>query len=127
MVIWGVLAWWYTDGWRQQMKKIKNRLEGTIDFFSIGLLLSTLFSPYRQISAGNVRGPINVQFQAFFDKIISRLVGMVVRLIMIMAGSLVLLFQLLSSLLLLAIWALLPVVPLIGFVLWITGWLPWKN
>lgn len=47
--------------------------------FSVGLLLKTLFNPFRQISAAPVGGAAPVQLSAFFDKLFSRAVGMVVR------------------------------------------------
>ncbi len=40
----------------------------TADFFSVGLLLKTLFNPFRQISAAPVGGDLSVQLSAFFGQ-----------------------------------------------------------
>ena len=88
MFLVGILSWWYGDGWKQRFLMIKDRLSHTSDYFSISILIKTLFSPYRQISAGNVSGPIGVQIRAAIDRLISRVVGMFVRLFVIIAGVL---------------------------------------
>lgn len=127
MVMWGMMAWWYTEGWRQCAWRVKERLEATFDFFSIDLLLRTLFSPFRQISAGQVRGPLNIQMRAFFDRLISRCIGLIVRVMMIVVGSLTIGCSLLAGGILLAAWAVVPLMPLLGLVLWVMGWMPWAS
>ena len=127
MVIWGIFMWWYSDGWYQCWLRVKERLEATLDFFSIDLLVKTLFSPFRQISAGNVRGSFDVQVRAFFDRIISRCIGFVVRLIMIVVGVVTIMCHLIAGGLLLLLWACVPALPIIGLVLFVVGWLPWNN
>jgi hypothetical protein len=127
MVIWGIVTWWYTDGWRQCWLRFHERLEATLDFFSIDLLLRTLFAPFRQISAGGVNGPLDMQLQAFFDRLISRCIGTVVRLIMIVVGGVTVLLSTVIGGLLLLLWAFVPLLPFIGVILYIAGWLPWNN
>ena len=87
MFIVGLFSWWYGAGWLQRVQVVKERLSGLYDYFSIDLLIKTLFSPFRQISAGSVRGPIGVQIRAFFDQLISRTIGMIVRSLVIVSGS----------------------------------------
>ena len=127
MVMWGMVSWWYTAGWRQCLDKTMERIDSTLDFFSIDLLVRTLFAPFRQISASGVRGPLAVQMRAFFDRLISRIVGMVVRLIMIVVGSVVIVLNMVIGVVVLALWATVPLLPLIGFGLFVIGWLPWTN
>lgn len=127
MVIWGMVTWWYTDGWRQCWLRFKERLEATLDFFSIDLLLKTLFAPFRQISAGNVRGPLNIQMRAFFDRLISRCIGMVVRLTMIGVGGITILLNVVIGGTVLLLWAFVPFLPIIGVILFVSGWMPWSN
>jgi len=127
MVIWGMLAWWYTDGWYQCWLGFKERLESTFDYFSINLLLKTLFAPFRQISAGNVRGSLDVQLRAFLDRLISRCIGMVVRLVMILVGAVTILLTFIIGGLTLFFWALVPILPFIGLILFALGWLPWSS
>ena len=125
MLMWAFLSWWYGAGYKQRAELIMQRLEGTLDYFSIGLLLKTLFSPFRQISAGSVRGPIAVQIRAFFDQLISRIIGAIVRVIMIVVGMVTLVLGVVIGMCVLVAWAVVPVVPIVGIALWVAGWMPW--
>ncbi len=127
MILWGMMTWWYTDGWRQCLERATLRLEATLDTFSIGLLLSTLFSPFRQISAGNVRGSFDAQMRAFVDRTISRFIGMMVRLVMIVVGCVVIVCNVVFGLLFVLGWALVPVLPIVGLLLFLIGWVPWSS
>ena len=53
MFIVGLLGWWYGAGWRERARMIIERLAKAYDFFSLDLLIKTLFAPFRQISAGS--------------------------------------------------------------------------
>jgi len=127
MVILNLLTWWYGVGWRRQVILLKERLAKTSDYFSIDLLLRTLFAPFRQLSAGKVDGPIGVKIRAFFDRLISRIIGGIVRLTMIGIGGVTIGFQALLGVIRLVGWAVVPVVPIIGLILSIAGWMPWIN
>lgn len=121
------MTWWYSEGWRQCSDRVKERLMATLDFFSIDLLVGTLFAPFRQISAGSVRGPLAVQLRAFFDQIISRCIGLFVRLVMIVIGSIVVVLHAVGGLVVLLMWPLVPLLPIVGAVLFATGWMPWNQ
>ena len=125
MFIVGLLGWWYGPGWQQAARRVSVRLAGTADFFSIGLLLRTLFAPFRQISAGSVRGSLSVVLHAWLDKLISRLIGAMVRSAMIVTGVLILALQGLVGGLLIIGWLFVPLLPLVGGILAAIGWLPW--
>lgn len=92
----------------------------TADFFSIGLLVRTLFDPFRQISAGQVRAqaPLAVKMQAFFDRLFSRVVGAVVRLLVLFAGLVVISLRAVWAVGSIVVWALLPSTPVVGIILW---------
>ena len=91
------------------------------DHFSVGLLLRTLFNPFHQISASYVDGPLPVKLRAFFDRLISRIIGAVVRTLVIFIGiiaiAIVVIFELIGVL----AWLVLPVLPVVGFILWRLG------
>ena len=125
MIAWELLVWWYTDGWLRRFRALTERMDSLMDFFSIDLLLKTLFSPFRQISAGRVDGAIDVQLRAFFDRLISRIIGAFVRLVMIVVGSVAIFAGFLMDVLLLLLWGFVPLLPLVGFALFMLGWLPW--
>lgn len=127
MFLVGILSWWYGEGWKQRAGLIRERLARTLDFFSISLLLRTLFSPFRQISAGKIRGPIGIQLHAFFDRLISRLIGAMVRSFMIIAGSLIIALHIAWGIVVMICWAIIPLLPVAGILLFSIGWAPsWK-
>ncbi len=109
------------------MRRVWERIEATLDYFSFSLLLRTLFDPFRQISAGGVRGSLEVQLRAFFDRLISRCIGAVVRLIMIGIGAIVLLVNSILAVVIVVAWLFVPLLPIVGLLLWISGWMPWSN
>ena len=126
MFVLGILSWWYGAGWRQRAVRLREHLAATEDYFSIDLLLRTLFSPFRQISAGKVKGSLSVQMHAFFDRLISRMIGGMVRLFMVVVGSVAIgLYAVIGAALLVA-WAAVPLLPIVGVWLFLTGWIPWS-
>ena len=120
----GIISWWYGTGWKGQLRRIRSRLAATAGFFSIGQLFSTLFSPFRQISAGSVNGSIANHMRAFFDKTLSRIIGAIVRSVTILAGIISLLFQFVFELIISIIWLILPAFPVVGLILFVIGWAP---
>ena len=120
-----LLIWWYSAGWLKQVQLIKQSLFGTADLFSIGILLKTLFAPFRQISASSqINDTFGDKIRAAFDKLFSRIVGTIMRTIMIFIGIIVLLLQVLFSGFRLMIWPLIPLTPLIGLMLTLLNWVP---
>ena len=115
------LSWWYGEGWLIQINEVKNRLSRVNDRYSISLLLSTLFSPFRQISAGSVRGPLGVQLRAWLDRLVSRFIGAGIRSVLIFIGIVAAFLEVLVGVLRLALWPLMPVMPVVGFVAMTVG------
>ncbi|MBH1980376.1 hypothetical protein I8H83_02465 [Candidatus Saccharibacteria bacterium] len=103
-----------------------NRLDGTMDYFSIGLLLRTMFSLFRQDGAGSVDGPLSVKLQAFVGRLISRVLGAMIRFTVLIMGVVTIALQALLGVLVLVLWAAIPAAPIIGFVLMTAGWVPWQ-
>ena len=126
MFIVGLLGWWYGRGWAQRVSRLREKLLNTLDYFSIDLLLRTFFSPFRQISAGKVRGPLGVQMRALLDRIISRVIGAMIRLTMIIIGSVFIVLYALFGVLMVVLWGAIPIAPIIGIVLFMSGWIPWS-
>ena len=124
MFLVGIISWWYGRGLQGQISRIHDRLTATAGYFSIGQLLSTLFAPFRQISAGSVNGPVGAQLRAFFDKTISRLIGAIVRSFTILAGLIVMAIQVLVEAIVLVIWVVLPLFLVAGLILFVIGWVP---
>lgn len=108
------LRWWYGAGWTDQLDSTRLHLRKINDFFSVSLLAKNLVQPFRQISAESVRGSLDVQFRAWLDRLISRVVGAFMRLIMIIAGLVWLLASIVFYGIWLILWPFVPVIPLIG-------------
>ena len=126
MFIIGMLSWWYGAGWRQRVVMLRERLARTVDYFSIDLLAKTLFAPFRQISAGRVNGPLGVKMQAFFDRLISRMIGMMIRSTMIVMGVGTIIVHSVLGLITVIMWASIPLLPLVGVLMMLSGWVPWN-
>ncbi len=124
MFIVGILSWWYTAGLLGRIKSLQRRLAGLIDYFSIDLLATTLFAPFRQISAGRVDGPIAVKWRAFLDRLVSRVIGAIVRTLTIIVGLVAIIFVSAWCVVAVALWLLTPLLPIIGAVMMIIGWTP---
>lgn len=127
MFLVGILSWWYGEGWPSCIRTIRERLAVSADFFSIGILASTLFAPFRQISAGQVSGPIGDQIRAFFDRLISRIIGSFVRTFMIIFGLVAMFIQSIFGIIVIMTWPIIPLLPAIGLIMAVIGWVPqWK-
>ena len=124
MFLAGIMSWWYGNGLRLRLAMIGSRIARTNDYFSIGLLASTLFSPYRQISAGKVSGPLSLQLRAFVDRLISRFIGAIVRAFMILLGLVVISLQAIVGMVIMFFWIIISLFPVIGLLLAVTGWVP---
>lgn len=121
MYIIAILSWWYTRGLMEQVRRQGSRLAGVIDFFSFTLILRTLFAPYKQISAGSVQGSLPLQLQAFTDRLFSRGIGFVVRLLLLIIGTMCLAGMVLFVVAWLVGWLLLPLAPVAGGIAWVQG------
>ena len=125
MVITSLLSWWYVEGWREQLTRIKWAFIRMADRFSIGLLIKTLFAPFRQISADEqARG--NNLATVITDKLVSRLIGCFMRTIMIIVGTITLILLAIVGAIRMLMWPLLPVLPIVGVILMVAVGAPWK-
>ena len=124
MFLVGLISWWYGRGWMGQWKRIAHRFALTLEFFSIGQLFSTLFSPFRQISAGGGDGSVGSELRAFVDQLISRVIGAFIRFFTILFGLMVIVLQAVYELVIMIAWWFIPLLPIAGFILLATGWVP---
>lgn len=122
MLFVSLLRWWYGDGWRRRARIVSMQIDSVVDYFSIDLLLKTLFSPFRQISAGKVDGPLGVQLRAFADRIISRVIGAMIRTVLLLFALIAIACQVLFGGAILLVWAFVPLLPFVGAVLALVGW-----
>lgn len=112
-----LVSWWYGAGWARLAGRVVWRMRVVLETFSVALLLRTLFDPFRQISAQEVRGSLDTQLRAMGDRAFSRVFGAVVRSVVIFVGLLVALLTGLLGLVQLAAWPFVPLMPVVGIVL----------
>lgn len=111
------LRWHYLDATRDILKGWGNILWFILNYFSVLLLLRTLFSPWRGIQWRKRKGfyPGDMLF-TLMSNLISRILGAIVRSFLIVAGLLgeAVFFVLGASLLI--FWLFLPFLIFIGFI-----------
>ena len=116
------IEWWYLHGWGKFSMGLVYKLQGAADFFSISLLLRSLFAPFKQISAyGSGDESLQGMIRDFGDKLLSRVIGAIVRIIILIAGIVWLLIETVASLALIILWPVLPLLPIVGVVMTIMG------
>ena len=122
MVMFNLLSWWYSAGWADFLHLSGATLANLMDFFSIDLLFKTLFSPFRQISAGSAKSAsLDVKFRMFIDRLVSRFIGAIVRTFVIIAGILCIGVVAIINLAFIILWPALPLLPVAGIILTILG------
>lgn len=119
MLLVGIFSWWYTDGLLSCVERVRFQIESLLDLFSIKLMFKTLFSPFRQISARSSGVSFDAKVSAFFDRTISRFVGAVTRLLMIIIGSILITIALFLGLFGIILWLLVPFMPVISLLGWV--------
>ena len=122
MFLVGMLSWWYGKGLIVRIQIIQKRLRSVADLFSVDILIRTLFNPSRQISADASGDSFPDKVRAYFDKLLSRIIGFFVRSFMIIFGSLIILLQVVFGLVILVFWLVVPVLPIVGLILMSIGW-----
>jgi hypothetical protein len=116
MFMWEYITWWYGAGWQRLASNIIRRIKRTYLGFSVPILLRTLFEPWRRIISTDTQSLAN-KLRSYVDNLISRIVGLCVRILaLIAAGSLILVTALVGSILVI-LWPLMPVAA-IGLIIW---------
>lgn len=102
-------VWHYSVALKALWHLWRNFLWFTIHFFSIPLLLRSLFAPWKRMTEPAGKG---WDFEAIAGSIVigffSRLVGATLRLILIVLGSIVLLLECIGLIVLYCFWLLAP-------------------
>lgn len=104
-------TWWYGQGWLKRWKGIGSYIHKTTQAFSISILARTLFEPWRRIISYPGPGLSN-HLKAMTDNLFSRVIGLCVRILVIIAAGIMLLLIILVGTSLALIWPFLPFVAL---------------
>lgn len=117
-----LLGWWYSRGWTWVIRSFFVERMGSIAaFFSISDLLKTLFAPFRQ-DALNVKGaPLSIRLQALGENIISRIFGLLIRLMLVIAGLIIMTINAAAGVVAALFWPVLPLTPVLAILLMVQG------
>ena len=109
--------WYFFETSKELFKAWKNFLLFNLNYFSIVLLIKTLFSPWRRYKVFYGRGfDISRFFEAIFSNLIFRILGAVIRSILIFFGLLVQIFIIFIGVVVLISWFLLPAFLIAGLI-----------
>lgn len=122
MVIMLVLKWWYGAGWMWAWKRaVNDRIQWVNQAFSIKDMIRTWFSPFKQTYSNANKGSIDMRVQASIDNFVSRLIGSLLRTIIIFVGFLGILSALISGVLIMIIWPIVPWFPVVAIIFSVIG------
>lgn len=104
------LSWHYTQGISYYFQRYLFSLQWISHYYSLGLLLTSLFSPYKRIVNTEKKPGFDVGrwFEKISFNIVSRFIGAIVRLILFVAGCFSLLVVGVMGVLGFLIWLLIP-------------------
>jgi hypothetical protein len=117
MLVMAFLQWWYGPGWRDAGTRLSGKMRETYLWFSVPILLRTLFQPWRRIITPP-GGSLEQKFRAMIDNLLSRFIGMTVRIMAIVAAGVMLTGYAVIGGTLLLLW---PAIPLLGPALIVGG------
>lgn len=106
-MIFEMLRWWYVTGWSQAARRIFGWTSAVEHMFSLGLLVKTLFAPWKRIVAPPGRS-LDAKMRAGLDNLVSRCIGFVIRFFVILAALVAMLVAFVSGVVMAGIWPFLP-------------------
>lgn len=120
MIFLDLMLWWYGSGWVREFQRILERPSNIAKIFSIGTLLTTLFSPWKRIVSDGGKG-LDAKMRAMLDNLVSRSIGFVVRIMVLIAAVFATLGSLLFGIGVALVWPLIPVLIVYCLLRGVTG------
>lgn len=114
-----LLRWWYGPGWVHAVKRIKTRTANVASAFSAGTLLKTLFAPWKRIQYTGKS--FDAKVQALIDNMVSRFIGTVVRLGVLLAALVMITGSAILSLAIVLVWPFVPLAIIVSVIKGFTG------
>jgi len=109
------IRWHYFHAPKTILRNWTNYLKFGLNYFSVGLLLKTLFSPWRNYRWFYPKGfDFGKYFEVAFSNLISRVLGFLPRIILIIVGVLFEALVAFFGVLFFVIWLILPVILIFG-------------
>jgi len=114
-IFWQLISWQFFDIPKNILKAWKNFLNFGFFYFSIPLLLKTLFSPWRRYVWFYPRGfDIGKYLEIWISNLMSRIIGAIMRIFLIIFGLIYEIFILLLGSFIFLIWFFLPLILIFG-------------
>ena len=111
------LSWHFLEASKNILVAWKNFLKFGLNYFSIPLLLKSLFSHWHKYSWAYPRGfYIGKYLEVFISNLISRILGAVLRTFLIIFGILAEIFVIFAGVIVFLGWLLLPALLIVGLV-----------
>ena len=108
--------WYFFEIPKEILRAWKNFLKFGLNYFSIFELLKTFFSPWKKYAWVYPRGfDLWTFFETLSSNLITRILGMILRSILITIGFLFEIFILFSGFLIFLGWLVLPIFLILGF------------
>ena len=109
-------VWHYGDGMRRAFGLAQNAILLPLHVFSIKELFKTLFSPWKRIVDEHPREILSAEsLEVYWNNLISRIIGFVMRVILIAIGSLFVAGMVLVAAMLVVGWVAAPLLPPLFF------------
>lgn len=122
MILTDLLGWWYSRGWAWAARQLfVVQSKKVLGFFSVADLLKTLFAPFRQDAIDTRRAPIGIKLQVFGGNIVSRVLGFLIRSVLVLAGLVTLILLEVVAVFAILLWPVVPLLPVISFILFWIG------
>jgi hypothetical protein len=103
------ITWHFFGATKSLIQGWGNILWFNYNFFSIGILVRTFFNPWRRITWDYGRGfDIGRYLFVFASNLISRILGAIMRTFLIVAGLAVQVFLIISMIITVCVWIILP-------------------
>ncbi len=109
--------WQFFDVPKKLIKAWKNFLLFNLNYFSIPLLIKTLFAPWRKYKMSYGRGfDVGRYFEALLSNLIFRILGAIIRIFLIIIGLFVEIFIIFGGIIIFFGWLVLPIFLILGLI-----------
>ena len=114
--------WWYSAGWTNSFMAISQRVRLLAQELSMGILLRTIFEPWKQITLySGPNASLDTKIHVALDNIFSRVFGFIIRSGVLIMGAVGCVLLFIAGMLLAIIWPIVPVLPVVFVILAVRG------
>jgi hypothetical protein len=122
MMVLAFIQWWYGLGWAEQGRSINRRVTAIARSFSVGIIIRTLFAPWKQMITSTSRtSSLEYRFRAAVDNLVSRTVGFVVRSLVLLTAVILMGLVGAASIIGVVLWPVAPILPLMLLIISAVG------